>query len=141
MHPPDPQPTFPSATAEPSNPTVTTDSECESAESNGEDEEIAMPDAGPSTAKPTRSQRRRMGRNKKRAFTDPDGLELSMAHVENSIPWQAHGFEAPAAPHAADGFIGQKGGAMDYTFLKGTYTEQVKQLQEREYDFLDPPPE
>lgn len=76
---------------------------------------------------------------RKRRNRDP--TELSALHIDNSIAFQTQDFVGTSAPHEGAGYKGMHDCGVAYDFLDGSYPEQVAQLQERGYDFLDPPPE
>lgn len=89
--------------------------------------------------KRTASQRRRDGRNAKKAHTDPNGIKQSARQFAKSIAYPSSKFDGPSAPHASDGYIGLRDEGLDFNFLAGTHAEQVDQLTDRKYDFIDPP--
>lgn len=92
--------------------------------------------AGTEGPKLTRTQRDNVRKRRKR---DPG--ELNALHVENSTPFQAQDFKGTSAPRESTGYKAKRDAGEAYDFLQGSYAEQIAQLNERGYDFLDPPPE
>lgn len=63
----------------------------------------------------------------------------SLAHVVNSVPTTVPEFCGTAAPCANPGYTSIPDHGKTYDFLEGNFDNQVAQLEERHYRFLEPP--
>lgn len=72
---------------------------------------------------------------------DPTGKARVALHRQEAIPCFSRDFRGTSASHADGNYIGTRDNGRDYSFLEGSYERQVELLLEREYEFIDPPPE